>query len=392
MDKVSYKGQEPRRVSVFGSTGSVGCNTVSMLECNLDKYQIQALTGGSNIKLLAQQAWRLRPKMALVSNSNLYDELRRELSGSGVVVGAGEDAIVEAATMPADWIMASIVGMAGLAPTLAAIKQGGVVALANKECLVSAGVLFTEEVEKYGTRLLPVDSEHNGIFQIFDFDRPEWIEKIVLTASGGPFRSCNLEEMRNVTPDEALKHPNWSMGKKISIDSATLMNKGLERIEAFHLFPVTRDQIEIVVHPQSIVHSMVAYRDGSVLAQMGIPDMRMPIAHTLAWPGRIEVSGNNLDLCKMGQLTFESPSESRFPALRVAREALEAGGGVPGIMNAANEAAVEGFLAGRIGFLEIVEIVEKTILKLAGVKANSLEEVCEIDKESRGIAEEFIKC
>ena len=199
MDKVSYKGQEPRRVSVFGSTGSVGCNTVSMLECNRDKYQIQALTGGSNIKLLAQQAWRLRPKMALVSNANLYGELRRELSGSGVVVGAGEDAIVEAATMPADWIMASIVGMAGLAPTLAAIKQGGVVALANKECLVSAGVLFTEEVEKYGTRLLPVDSEHNGIFQIFDFDRPDWIEKIVLTAAGGPFRSCNLKEMPNIT-------------------------------------------------------------------------------------------------------------------------------------------------------------------------------------------------
>ena len=372
-----------RRVTVLGSTGSVGCNTVAMLERDIDQYEIEALTARANVKLLAEQARRLKPKIAVVSDVSRYQDLKIELAGSGVEAAAGIEAVVEAASLPTDWVMAAIVGTAGLAPTLAAIRHGGVVALANKECLVSAGGLFTKEVKKYDTDLLPVDSEHNGIFQVFDFKHPEGVEKIVLTASGGPFRSMSRQQMRDVTPEQAVAHPNWDMGRKISIDSATMMNKGLEIIEAFHLFPVKQEQIEIVVHPQSVVHSMVAYRDGSVLAQLGVPDMRVPIAFTLAWPNRFSVPVRRLDLAKLGKLTFEAPSEGLFPALRLAREVLLEGGSAPAVMNAANEIAVEGFLDRRIGFLEIVEIVERTLNKLQVPKADTIEEVSEVDKLAR---------
>ena len=379
-----------RRVTVLGSTGSVGCNTVAMLERDIDQYEIVALTARANVKLLAEQARRLKPKIAVVSDVSRYQDLKIELAGSGVEAAAGIEAVVEAASLPTDWVMAAIVGTAGLAPTLAAIRHGGVVALANKECLVSAGGLFTKEVKKYDTDLLPVDSEHNGIFQVFDFKHPEGVEKIVLTASGGPFRSMSRQQMRDVTPEQAVAHPNWDMGRKISIDSATMMNKGLEIIEAFHLFPVKQEQIEIVVHPQSVVHSMVAYRDGSVLAQLGIPDMRVPIAFTLAWPNRFSVPVRRLDLAKLGKLTFEAPSEGLFPALRLAREVLLEGGSAPAVMNAANEIAVEGFLDRRIGFLEIVEIVERTLNKLQIPKADTIEEISEVDKLARKFAKALL--
>ena len=384
------KEMEPRRVTVLGSTGSVGCNTVSMLESESGQYQVEALTARSNVKLLAEQARRLKPKMVVLSDKSFYRDLKRELAGSGVEVLAGAEALVEAASLNADWVMAAIVGTAGLAPTLAAIRHGAVVALANKECLVSAGVLLTKEVKKFGSDLLPVDSEHNGIFQVFDFNHPEGVEKIILTASGGPFRCFNRQQMRDVTPEEAVVHPNWEMGKKISIDCATMMNKGLERIEAFHLFPIEQKQIEILIHPQSVVHSMVAYCDGSVLAQLGTPDMRMPIAFTLAWPKRISVPVARLDLAEIGQLTFEHPNETLFPALRLAREVLEEGGSAPAVMSAANEIAVEGFLERRIGFLEIIELVERTLCKIPPLKVETIEEVSEVDSEARRIARDLI--
>jgi len=384
------KEMEPRRVTVLGSTGSVGCNTVSMLESESGQYQVEALTARSNVKLLAEQARRLKPKMVVLSDKSFYRDLKRELAGSGVEVLAGAEALVEAASLNADWVMAAIVGTAGLAPTLAAIRHGAVVALANKECLVSAGVLLTKEVKKFGSDLLPVDSEHNGIFQVFDFNHPEGVEKIILTASGGPFRCFNREQMRDVTPEEAVVHPNWEMGKKISIDCATMMNKGLERIEAFHLFPIEQKQIEILIHPQSVVHSMVAYCDGSVLAQLGTPDMRMPIAFTLAWPKRISVPVARLDLAEIGQLTFEHPNETLFPALRLAREVLEEGGSAPAVMSAANEIAVEGFLERRIGFLEIIELVERTLCKIPPLKVETIEEVSEVDSEARRLAKDLI--
>ena len=384
------KEMEPRRVTVLGSTGSVGCNTVSLLESESGQYQVEALTARSNVKLLAEQARRLKPKMVVLSDKSFYRDLKRELAGSGVEVLAGADALVEAASLNADWVMAAIVGTAGLAPTLAAIRHGAVVALANKECLVSAGVLLTKEVKKFGSDLLPVDSEHNGIFQVFDFNHPEGVEKIILTASGGPFRCFNRQQMRDVTPEEAVVHPNWEMGKKISIDCATMMNKGLERIEAFHLFPIEQKQIEILIHPQSVVHSMVAYCDGSVLAQLGTPDMRMPIAFTLAWPKRISVPVARLDLAEIGQLTFEHPNETLFPALRLAREVLEEGGSAPAVMSAANEIAVEGFLERRIGFLEIIELVERTLCKIPPLKVETIEEVSEVDSEARRLAKDLI--
>ena len=384
------KEMEPRRVTVLGSTGSVGCNTVSMLESESGQYQVEALTARSNVKLLAEQARRLKPKMVVLSDKSFYRDLKRELAGSGVEVLAGAEALVEAASLNADWVMAAIVGTAGLAPTLAAIRHGAVVALANKECLVSAGVLLTKEVKKFGSDLLPVDSEHNGIFQVFDFNHPEGVEKIILTASGGPFRCFNRQQMRDVTPEEAVVHPNWEMGKKISIDCATMMNKGLERIEAFHLFPIEQKQIEILIHPQSVVHSMVAYCDGSVLAQLGTPDMRMPIAFTLAWPKRISVPVARLDLAEIGQLTFEHPNETLFPALRLAREVLEEGGSAPAVMSAANEIAVEGFLERRIGFLEIIELVERTLCKIPPLKVETIEEVSEVDSEARRVAKDLI--
>ena len=378
--------QAPRRVTVLGSTGSVGCNTIDLLERNPGRYVVEALTANSRVEMLAEQARRLRPRLAVVADERQYQTLKGALSGTGVEVAAGAAAVVEAAGRPSDWVMAAIVGAAGLSPTLAAVRRGAVVALANKECLVSAGSLMMREVAAAGATLLPVDSEHSAIFQCFDFERREAVEKIILTASGGPFRSFTAAEMEDVTPAQAIRHPNWAMGAKISVDSATMMNKGLELIEAHHLFDLPAERIEILVHPQSVVHSLVAYVDGSVLAHLGAPDMRTPIAYALGWPRRIDAPSARLDLAKIGQLSFEAPDFERFPALRLAREALMAGGLAPTVLNAANEVAVQAFLDGAIGFTAIARIVERVLGAAAAGGADSLDDIAAADQSARDLA------
>ena len=375
-----------RRVSVLGSTGSVGANTVELLAADPHRYRVEALTAHSNAELLAEQARRLRPRFAAVADPAAYAALKAGLAGTPVRVAAGAEALLEAAARPSDWIMAAIVGAAGLAPTLEAVRRGAVVALANKECLVCAGDVMIGEARRFGATLLPVDSEHNAIFQVFDFERPERVEKIVLTASGGPFRTAEPAAMAAATPAQAVAHPTWNMGAKISVDSATMMNKGLETIEAFHLFPVTAEQIEVLVHPQSVIHGMVGYCDGSVLAQLGAPDMRTPIACSLAWPDRLPAPTPRLDLAAVGRLTFEKPDPVRFPALRLAREALARGGGATCALNAANEIAVGGFLRGEIGLLDIVPVVERTIETVSNDPVTSLERVTTADREAREVA------
>jgi 1-deoxy-D-xylulose-5-phosphate reductoisomerase len=375
-----------RRVTILGSTGSVGQSTVDLLLRNPDAFAVEALTANRNPARLAEQARALGACFAAIGDPLHYSALKDALAGTGIETACGPGSLVEAALRPAEWVMAGIVGAAGLPPTLAAIRRGAIVALANKEVLVCAGALVMEEVARCGATLLPVDSEHNAIWQCFDFDRVEAIEKIILTCSGGPFRERAVEDMRDVTPKQAVAHPNWSMGAKISVDSATLMNKGLELIEAHHLFRMPSERIDIVVHPQSVIHSMVSYRDGSVLAQLGSPDMRTPIAYALAWPDRIDAPTKRLDLAAVGRLTFEAPDEQRFPALRVAREALIEGGGSPTVLNAANETAVHAFLEGRIGFLEIVETVERTLAAIPAVNLESLEDVYNFDRAAREVA------
>ena len=328
--------------------------------------------------------------LAVIGDPALYDDLKQALAGGVTEAAAGRDALIEAAARPADRVVAAIVGAAGLEPTLAAVRQGAVVALANKECLVCAGELVMREVRQHGATLLPVDSEHNAIFQVFDFARADAVERIILTASGGPFRTMDTDAMAGVTPEQAIAHPNWNMGAKISVDSATMMNKGLELIEACHLFPVTSEQIEIVIHPQSVVHSLVAYVDGSVLAQLGSPDMRTPIAYGLGWPDRLPTPAARLDLTALGKLTFFAPDPERFPALDLARQALQSGGAAPTILNAANEVAVHGFLQRRIGFLDIARIVKATLDKIPNRQCTTLEDVRTADRESRQIAEMFV--
>jgi len=374
---------DPKSVTILGSTGSIGCNTVDLLERNPENYKVEALTANSNVELLAAQARNLSAKFAVVADPGRYGALKDLLSGSGVEAAAGPAAVAEAADRPAEWVMASIVGAAGLAPTLQAVRRGATIGLANKECLVSAGDVFVKELRGNGASLVPVDSEHSAIFQVFDFEQADKVRTVTLTASGGPFRERSLEDMAEVTPAEAVAHPNWDMGAKISIDSATMMNKGLELIEAFHLFPVVEDQIDILVHPQSVVHSMVEYVDGSVLAQMGTPDMRTPIAYALAWPDRMEAPSPRLDLREVATLTFEDPDQKRFPALRLAREALQRGRGAPTLLNAANEVAVDLFLREKIGFLDIMRIVEDTMDRVPVRNLNSLEDVIEADTEAR---------
>jgi 1-deoxy-D-xylulose-5-phosphate reductoisomerase len=384
-DNLRHPENGIRRVTILGSTGSIGQSTVDLLLRNTDGFEVEALTAYRNPLRLAEQARALRARFAAIADPSHYTALKAALSGTGIEAACGAEALTEAALRPADWVMAGIVGAAGLAPTLAAIRRGAIIALANKEVLVCAGSLVMQEVARCGATLLPVDSEHNAIWQCFDFDRIDAVEKIILTASGGPFREHSLDEMREATPEQAVAHPNWRMGAKISVDSATMMNKGLELIEAHHLFRLPCERIDIVVHPQSIVHSAVAYRDGSVLAQLGSPDMRTPIAYALAWPDRIETPAKRLDLPAIGRLTFEPPDERRFPALRVAREALMRGGGCPTVLNAANETAVNDFLDGRIGFLEIVEMVERTIEAIPQGPLESLEDVYNFDKMAREV-------
>ncbi len=389
-DTMSDRDGEARSVTILGSTGSVGCNTIDLIQRHPDRYVVEALTAHRNVEALAEQSRKLHPCMAVIADESRYADLKEALGGTGIEVGAGRQALVEAAGRPAGWVMAAIVGAAGLEPTLTAVRRGATVALANKECLVCAGELMMAEVTKNGATLLPVDSEHSAIFQVFDFDNGGAVERIILTASGGPFLNRDRADLENVSPEEAVNHPNWDMGAKISVDSATMMNKGLELIEAFHLFPVPEQRIDILIHPQSIIHSMVAYTDGSVLAQMGMPDMRTPIAYALAWPKRIEAPAERLDLARIGTLTFEEPDADQFPTLALARQALQKGGGAPAVLSAANEIAVEGFLGGRIGFLDISRIVEETLETLPDTVVETLDDVYGIDAEARRAAEQLL--
>ncbi len=382
--------QARRRVSILGSTGSVGCNTLDLIGRDAENFEVVALTANSSVDSLAAQARAMGAELAVVADESCYRDLKNALAGSGIEAAAGPEGLCEAAARPTDWIMAAIVGAAGLAPTLEAVKRGALIGLANKETLVCAGEFVTQAVADHGARLLPVDSEHNAIFQVLETEQMEALDRIILTASGGPFRAMPLDQMAKVTPAQAIAHPNWDMGKKISVDSATMMNKGLELIEARHLFGVPEGDIEILVHPQSVVHSMVAYRDGSVLAQLGQPDMRTPIAYTLAWPRRMVAPVGRLDLAEIGQLTFEKPDERRFPALRLAREALRTGGAAPTILNAANEVAVAGFLDQRIGFLDIAGIVEDCLEAIPAAPLTGLADVHAVDGEARDRAEAFV--
>ncbi|CAM8667883.1 1-deoxy-D-xylulose-5-phosphate reductoisomerase [Sphingobium sp.] len=372
-----------KRVSIFGATGSVGLSTLDLIRREPDAYQVVALTANSDVDSLAALARETGAQVAVIGQARLHGALKAALAGSGVEAAAGEEALVEAAAMDADWTMAAIVGCAGLRPTMAALKAGRTVALANKESLVSAGALMMEAAAASGATLLPVDSEHNAIFQCLAGSSLDDVARITLTASGGPFRTRSRAEMADITPAQAVAHPNWSMGAKISVDSATMMNKGLELIEAAHLFPVGLDRIEILVHPQSVIHSMVEYRDRSTLAQLGSPDMRIPIAHALAWPQRIATPCQPLDLARIGRLDFEAPDMERFPALRLARQAAEAGGAMPAILNAANEVAVAAFLAGQIGFLDIAMIVEDVLNRYSAASPSVIDDVLAADGRAR---------
>jgi 1-deoxy-D-xylulose-5-phosphate reductoisomerase len=375
-----------KSLSVLGSTGSVGTQTLDIIAENQNGYHIRALVGGRNVALLAAQAKKFRPEITVISDESLSFELRDALAGTELACAAGRQAVLEAAAMPVDWTMSAITGVIGLEPTLAAVKHGGTVAFANKEALVSAGDVFLRAVASASATLLPVDSEHNAILQAMADGNAKAVDKIILTASGGPFRNHKYEDMRAITPEAALRHPVWSMGAKISIDSATMMNKGLEVIEAARLFSLPSEKIEVLVHPQSVIHGMVCYADGSVLAQLGSPDMRIPIAHTLAWPQRIATAAPRLDLAAIARLDFGAPDETRFPALRLAREALVAGAGAPTVLNAANEIAVAAFLARQIGFLDIAGIVEAVLQQYGAPPVPDLEAVLALDRVARGTA------
>lgn len=380
-----------KSVSIFGATGSVGLSTLDLVRRDPDAYRVVALTANSEVDNLAAQARATRTQVAVIGQERLYGALKEALAGSGIEAAAGEQALVDAAALGADWTMASIVGCAGLKPTMAALKTGGTVALANKESLVSAGGLMMDAARASGATLLPVDSEHNAIFQCLAGSSLDEVSRIILTASGGPFRTRSRAEMAAMTPAQAVAHPNWSMGAKISVDSATMMNKGLELIEAAYLFPVGLERIEILVHPQSVIHSMVEYRDRSTLAQLGSPDMRIPIAHALAWPQRMATPCQPLNLARIGRLDFEQPDEERFPALRLARTAAAEGGATPAILNAANEVAVAAFLDGRIGFLDIAMIVEDVLARYSAARPSAIEDVLAADAHARRQAGEVME-
>ena len=381
-----------RVVTVLGATGSIGTSTIDLLRRSRERFRVEALTAHSNVAALAELAREFNVKFAAVAEEARYDELKAALAGTGIAVGAGESAMIEAAQRPANWVMAAMSGAAGLKPAIAAAERGVTVALANKECLVCAGEVFMRTAEKNGACVLPVDSEHNALFQAMGAGRREDLTKVILTASGGPFRTWTREQIENATIEQALKHPNWSMGRKITIDSASMFNKGLEIIEAYHLFDLEPDQIEVLVHPQSIIHGLVEFSDCSVIAQMGAPDMRTPIAHCLAWPERIDGPAKKLDLATIGQLTFEAPDPVRFPSLRLVQEALRAGGAMPTVFNAANEVAVEAFLNGKIGFGGIARLVEATMAAAAKTNAlpKSADDALSIDHSSRNRARDLL--
>ena len=379
-----------KSVTVLGSTGSVGANALSVISDHRQRFRVVALAAGTNVGALVQQARAFQPEFAAIADPSGYAMLREGLSGTGIEAAAGPEAVTEAARRDADLVMASIAGAAGLESTLAAVERGAVVALANKESLVCAGELMMAAARTSGSTVLPVDSEHNAIFQVFDAERRSAVRRLILTASGGPFRSASRGDMAAVRPAEALRHPNWDMGAKITIDSATMMNKGLELIEAHHLFGMPGDAIDILVHPQSIVHSLVEYVDGSVLAQLGTPDMRTPIAVALAWPERLSMAGERLDLAAVARLDFEPPDPERFPALALARAALERGGAEPAALSAANEVAVAAFLSERIGFLQIADVAGDTVAAIGSRRLECLDDVRSTDREAREVAERFV--
>ena len=380
-----------RTVTILGATGSVGTSTLDLVEREPERFRVRALTAHRDVAKLAAAAIRTRAEQAVVADEGCLPALRDALAGTGIAAAGGEQAVCEAAGSGADWTMGAIVGCAGLRPVLAAIERGGTVVLANKEPLVSAGASVMAAARDHGAAVLPADSEHNAIFQCLDMARPERVRRIILTASGGPFRDWSLDRMASVTPAQAVAHPNWSMGAKISIDSATMMNKGLELIEAAVLFPVEPARIEIVIHRQSVIHSMVDYVDGSMLAQLGPSDMRVPIAHCLAWPDRMATPMEPLDLVKLGRLDFEAPDPVRFRSLALARAAVETGGARPAILNAANEVAVAAFLAGNIAFLEIAAIVDDTLQRYDPAAPDTLDEVLHVDARAREFAGERVK-
>jgi len=387
-------GTPRKRLTILGATGSIGKSTLDLVAHRPDAFEIVALTAQSNVADLAKAARQTNARLAVIGDKGLLPELRAQLAGTATRVDAGPEAVVAAATEPVDCVLAAIVGAAGLEPTFAAAKQGTRLALANKECLVSAGSVFMAAVKEAGTELLPVDSEHSAALQALVGAEPATIETIVLTASGGPFRTWSAEQLSQATPEEALRHPNWSMGAKITIDSATLMNKSLELIEAFHLFPVRADQLGIIVHPQSVVHCLVSFTDGSVLAQLSAPDMRTPISLALSWPHRMSTPTRRLDLVALANLSFEAPDEERFPALRLGREALRAGGTAPAVLNAANEIAVEAFLKRGIGFCAIAAVAAAS-LEAAEARglvraADRLADILAVDAEARQLAQSLL--
>ena len=380
-----------KTISILGSTGSVGRATVDLIKRMPQTYSVDSLTANKNWQLLAEQAKTLKPRYVAISKQQYYQPLKNALNGEDIFIGAGEKAIIEAGDREVDLLMAAIVGIAGLLPTISAIRRGTTVALANKECLVSSGEIFIREASDAQAKLIPVDSEHNAIFQVFEAHNKAKLDRLILTASGGPFRNCTIEEMKGKNPQEALAHPNWDMGPKISIDSATMMNKGLEIIEAHYLFNVEESLIDVVIHPQSIVHSLVSYLDGSVLAQLADPDMKIPIAYALSWPKRMDATIPRLDLLKIGSLEFFKPDTKRFPALNLARESINLGGSSNLVLNAANEVAVAGFLAGKIKFTDIVATVEKVLDKNVETAPKSIEEVIFMDTEIRKYTESILE-
>jgi len=386
----------PQKVVVLGSTGSIGLSTLSLFEESGAPVQILALVAGRNVQRLIEQARRWKPTLAVIEDESLLDQLRSGLAGTGVKAAAGAAAVSEAAAMGADWVMSAIVGAAGLAPTVAAARTGAVVALANKESLVCAGPALLAIAKAAGGAVIPVDSEHSAIFQVLQPDCAHRVSRLILTASGGPFRTWDRAAMARATPEQAIAHPNWSMGAKISVDSATMMNKGLEMIEASYLFSTPEDRVDVVIHPQSVIHSLVEYVDGSTLAQLGPPDMRAPIACAFSWPDRLPWPAPRLDLAAYGQLTFESPDLDRFPSIGIAREALRLGGAAPAAMNAANEVAVAAFLDRRIGFLDIAGAVAGTLERMNSLgdlsvsEGDAVESAMLIDGGARRIAAEVV--
>jgi 1-deoxy-D-xylulose-5-phosphate reductoisomerase len=383
-----------RTITILGATGSIGASTVDLIKREPERYRVESISARRNAAALGKIAREVGARHAVVADPAAYGDLKSALSGSRIEAAAGEEALLEAAQRPADWVMASISGSVGLKPTMAAIERGATVALANKECLVCAGSLFMRRAASTGATVLPVDSEHNAVFQALGSGHRADVRRAILTASGGPFRTWSKEAIKAATPEQALRHPNWSMGPKVTIDSATLMNKGLELIEAHHLFALRPDEIDVLVHPQSVVHGLVEFRDGSVVAQLGSPDMRIPIAHCLAWPRRINGPAARLDLAKVRELTFEAPDLDRFPALGLARRAMESGGAAPTVLNAADEIAVAEFIAGRIGFTAIAALVEATLDAAARrsllAEPTSIDAAMAVDHIARSLAKDLL--